>query len=623
MLRRSLTALSGALLMTLSVVTTTAEAAPHSTRLYPTRASYTDSAQPHTAFPWQQQDAPLGASKRDGRLHVSRVYLTLDVAQFAGARILGATLYLRESSTADCTKRAIGVWQTAPVAKDPTWAGAPRRKRWLDDFTATGVCPASPSFDVATAVREAVERNEPRITLEVAVPAPFERDTAYGRTLSGYYKATVSVQHNHIPSIVDRHRYNSGKQCATTAPYPKLSTWFVALEALPADADPGDQSPASLAVDFALWPQDDPTARTEKTARHASTTWVGRADFPGLTDGKVYSWQARAADGADNGAWSTPCHFVADAVNPATPAITSPNYPPHDGSAPVPVGEDGVFVFDARGDTDTVGFGYTWGSTIPVGGCSIGELGRLICADPLDGDHAVRADHPGGTATTTLAPPDTGPQTLTAWSVDAAGNRSAPTEYTMLIPATNPSVTVVGDRPRWNQDVTLRFAPVPALADRTVEFVYRVDSREQQVVSAGADGTAAITFRADNPSGHTVTVSSRSANGWTSGATTWSHRFYPWPDVRSDVYTDSGEPTGGVGVPGTFTFSPPAGWTRVSAYRYSVDGGEYVDVPADADGTATITLTPTTSGYHDLDVYAINADGQPGTYSKLFSFNVA
>ncbi|MCC8243354.1 hypothetical protein [Saccharothrix luteola] len=621
--RRALAALAGAAIVASGLVTATAEAAPHSTRSYPVLASYTDSAKRHTAFPWQDQDAPLGASTRDGRLHVSRVYLTFDVAQFAGARILGAKLYLQESTTADCTKRAIEVWQTAPVTRDPTWGDAPRRERWLDDFTATGVCLSYPSFDVAAAVRDAAARNESRITVEVAVPAPLERDTTYGRTLYGYYKAALSVQHNQAPSIVDQHRYNSGKTCATATPHPKLSTWFVTLEALPADDDPGDQSLSSLTVDFALWPQDDPTARTERTSQFASTTRVGSASFPGLTDGKTYSWQARAGDGADLSAWSTPCHFVADGVNPSAPAITSPNYPPYDGSSTVPAGEDGVFVFDARGDADTIGFGYTWGSTIPVHGCSAGELGRLICSDPLDGAQAIRADHPGGTATTTLVPPGAGPQKLTAWSIDAAGNRSEPSRYPVFIPATSPSITLVGDEPRWNRDVTLRFAPLPALADRTVGFVYRLDSGDQQVIAAGADGTATITFRADDPRGHTVTVSSRSADGWVSGAETWTHYFFPGPEVHSDVYTDSGEPTGGVGVPGTFTFSPPPGWTQVSAYSYSVDWGEYVDVPAGPDGVATITLTPSTSGYHDLDVYAINADGGYGEYSNLFSFNVA
>ncbi|NUT50155.1 MAG: hypothetical protein HOV94_23010 [Saccharothrix sp.] len=623
MSRRSWTALSVAVALALSAVTATAQAAPHSTRLYPASASYTDSAQRHTAFPWHDQDAPLGASTRDGRPHVSRVYLTFDIAQFAGGRVLGAKLFVQESSTADCAKRAIEVWRTEPATGDPTWAQAPRRAQWLDDFTATGVCLVSPSFDISAAVRDASARNEPRITLEVAVPASFERDTAYGRTLSGYYKAALSVQHNRVPSTVERYLHNSGKPCATTPPYPTLSTWFVTLEALPADDDPGDQSPAFLTVDFAVWPQDDPTARTEKTSSYASTTRVGKADFPDLADGKVYSWQARAGDGADTSAWSTPCHFVADAVKPSAPTITSPNYPPYDSPSPVPVGEDGVFVFDARGDTDTVGFGYTWGSTIPVHGCFIGELGRLICSDPLDGEQALRADHPGGTATATLVPPYSGPQTLTAWSIDAAGNSSQPTTYSMFIPANSPSITLVGDEPRWGQDVTLRFAPQPALADRTVEFAYRVDSGEEQVVAAGPDGTATITFRADNPAGHAVTARSRSADGWTSGANTWTHYFAPWPDVRSDVYTDSGDPTGGVGVPGTFTFSPPPGWTRVSAYRYSVDWDEYVDVPAGPDGTATITLTPTSGGYHHLDVYAVDGDGQQGEYSNFYTFNVA
>ncbi|TQM85245.1 hypothetical protein FHX81_7723 [Saccharothrix saharensis] len=622
--RRSLLALGGAVVVALSALPATATAAPHHSRLSPVLASHTDSAAPHTAFAWSGQDVPLGRSEADGRPHVSRVYLTFDVTAFAGARISAATLRLQESTTADCAKRAIEVWETETATADPTWANAPERRRWVDDVTSTSLCVAHPSFDVAAVVRDAVERGRPRATLEVKVPWRYERDATYGRTLSGYHGAALTVEHNRVPSLVDQHRYHGGLACATTAPYPRLNQHFVTLEALPADLDPDDQRFGSgLAVDFALWAQDDPAARTEQRVP-AETTRVARAQFPAdlVTDGRTYSWQARVTDGVDTSAWSPPCHFTADAADPPTPAVTSANYP-LDGSGWAPVGEPGVFTFDGGGDPDVAGFEWTWGE-FSVPGCTFGELDRLICPDRFAERNTVRADRPGGTATVDLTPSGSGPVRLRVRSVDAAGRDSEPATFLVFVPGSGPGVSVVGGPPRFGQDVTLRVTPHADVAARTVDFTYRVDQQEPRVVQAGPDGTATVTFRADRESGHRVTVRSRSDNGWTSDEGSWSVHFPPWPGVTSEVYPDDGQPHGGEGVPGTFTFTPPPGWSDVAAYRYSFDYFEpHTEVAAGPDGTATITWTPPTPGWYSLSVYAVRPDGSVGTYDASYSFGVA
>ncbi|WP_158849581.1 CBM96 family carbohydrate-binding protein [Saccharothrix deserti] len=622
--RRSLLALCGAVAVALTALPGTATAAPHFSQLSPVLASHTDSAAPHTAFAWAGQDAPLGASKPDGRLHVSRVYLTFDVAAFAGTRVGAATLHLEESAVADCAKRAIEVWETKTATADPTWANAPERKRWVDDFTSTGLCVGYPSFDVATVVRDAVSRGKSRVTLEVKVPQQFERDVTYGRTLDGYYRAALTVQHNRAPSIVDQHRYNGGLACATTAPYPRLNQHFVALEALPADADPGDQQGSGVTVDFALWPQDDPAARTEQRVQYAETTRVARSQFPAalFTDGRAYSWQARVTDGVDTSAWSEPCHFTADAANPPAPAVTSANYP-LDESGWAPVGEPGVFTFDGGGNPDVAGFEWTWGE-FSVPGCTYGELNRLICSDRFAGENTVRADRPGGTATVNLTPRGSGPVRLRVRTIDAAGRSSEPVSFWIYVPSSYPEVSVVGGPPRFNHDVTLKFTPHADVADRTVDFTYQVDQQEQRVVQAGPDGTATVTFRADRENGHRVTVRSRSDNGWTSDEASWSLNFPPWPGVTSEVYPSDGHPHGGVGVPGTFTFTPPPTWSEVAAYRYSFDWFEpHTEVAAGPDGTATITWAPPAPGWYSLSVYAVRPDGSVNTYDATYSFGVA
>ena len=48
---------------------------------------------------------------------------------------------------------------------------------------------------------------------------------------------------------------------------------------------------------------------------------------------------------------------------------------------------------------------------------------------------------------------------------------------------------------------------------------------------------------------------------------------------------------------------------NVVAYAYSLDGDPAVLVPADSDGTATVTITPDRPDYHYLSVHSRAADG--------------
>ncbi|MFG1678460.1 hypothetical protein [Micromonospora sp. NPDC049282] len=144
-------------------------------------------------------------------------------------------------------------------------------------------------------------------------------------------------------------------------------------------------------------------------------------------------------------------------------------------------------------------------------------------------------------------------------------------------------------------------------------------------------------------SGHVVASSAapvcRSALGWTTlgvNVCEWSGDLgqLVCPDplsgpgtVRADspggTATATVNPPGGVGVPGTFTFSPPAGWLDVAAYRYSFGDDELTEVAADGDGRASVTWTPAAGGYVTLTVYAVKGDGTVSDYANWYSFEVA
>jgi hypothetical protein len=104
-----------------------------------------------------------------------------------------------------------------------------------------------------------------------------------------------------------------------------------------------------------------------------------------------------------------------------------------------------------------------------------------------------------------------------------------------------------------------------------------------------------------------------------SDSASWRRSFDTTPAVGSDVYPEN-QSGGGVGVPGTFTFSPKVG--HIVSYTYSFDYGPPVTVDARLGHAAKVTWAPDQSGFTDLQVYATTADGlQLEPYDYFFSVN--
>jgi hypothetical protein len=602
-----------------------AHAAPTNTFADSVQIGYTDSATPSVAYDRTEgTDLPLGTRVVSGRRHTSRVYATYDLAQFRGSTVSAGTLRIREATAADCSKRAIEVWQTLPVSRTPTWRTAPPQLRKLDEILTPEACPATITFDVTAAVTDALARNRTRVTFALRVPERFEHHPSYGRTLSWFTSVSLSVRHNHAPTIGNEHLYNAGFPCRSDTPVPAggFAGW---LQALGADADAGDPG-RSLRYDFAVWPVDDPAARAEYSSPFSFDGRVSTADVPedALADGRTYAWQVRAFDGVAFSSWSRTCLIAVDRTGPPVPAVTSDNYPESGSGTFTPLGEPGRFRFDAGGNADVVGFEYAFDG-IGVPGCEVGagDVGQLVCPELFTQPGQVRANQPGGVADVLINPGSGFINRLVVRSIDAAGNRSPQTEYEFWAPDSEPSVSFDGT-PQWGDTVTVRFAPHEGLTG-TTSYEYRLDSGPPTVVAAGADGTATITFVASNEFGHTVYVRSRGGNGFVSTETQRGLSFVPWPGVTSDVYVPTGEPGGGVGVAGPFTFSRPPGtrWLTLQGYRYSFNGADPVTVPAGTDGRATVVLTPAASGWNEVVVWAVDANGSQSDYANFYSFNVA
>ena len=93
------------------------------------------------------------------------------------------------------------------------------------------------------------------------------------------------------------------------------------------------------------------------------------------------------------------------------------------------------------------------------------------------------------------------------------------------------------------------------------------------------------------------------------------------PGVSSDVYLEGGQPSGGVGVPGTFTITAPSDAPPVVTYHYFV-GEQSGEAAPGPDSTATFSYTPTAAGSAVATVFAYFGDDVSGEplYSAPYDY---
>ncbi|UUU23733.1 hypothetical protein [Streptomyces sp. DSM 40750] len=420
--------------------------------------------------------------------------------------------------------------------------------------------------------------------------------------------------------------FNGYRHCSTDADRPTY-LWAgtgLVVEGIPGTTDSTDDSRVS--VRYQAWPVADPTRITTVTRDHATTGFEAPATLPAdaLADGQTYAWQAQTVAGGAASDWSAPCYVTVDNTRPTNaPTISSPNYPPdawNQGGEPV------TFTLDAGGVDDVTGFQFSWRQDLPVIGTTIGDHGIPQPVDPYsDTRYFKRADAPGGSATLSLVPPG-GAGVMTLWvrSLDRAHNGSAITSYTFRVGSTAPTVTPAVPSPEFGEPTEFTLRPDAGLQSKSPVVAYSVrtiggQSDKTLEVAAAADGTAKMKLTLDGIHGESLRVTSTSANGWVSDAASWSTSYDTTPTVASDVYPENGS-GGGVGVPGTFTFTPKV--KDVVSYTYSFNGAPEATVAADAHHKATVDWTPPTDGFHYLTVYATTRSGiRLAPYDYFFAVN--
>ncbi|WP_346537884.1 hypothetical protein [Micromonospora sp. DPT] len=574
--------------------------------LTPSFLAYTDSATPDTAvFYPSGGDIPVGSWRDDApAAHTSRVYVTFDIGGIYVGRVSRAALVARESRANDCARPRMTIAQpTADFTGENSWASQPRMIGKSVTATAEGSDCTSwrTTWDLSTALRDALNRGDHKLTTELRIPKRYEGDVSYGRWLESN-EFRFEVELTNTAPLKPTKLYNGNTDTPCGADYFARSTFPAYADMTDRDRDPAD----SLTPEFEFWPLADPSAVTPMETGISSgadgLSGVGTVPVTSLPDGE-YAWHARTYDERAWSPWSDPCRFVVDRTAPGiAPTVASPEYPENPANPTGGVSVTGTFLFTAHGVGDVVRFQY---------GDSQWSLYNQVPADQL-----------GGAATIQWQPRSAGEQTLYVASVDRAGNTSPVRAYTFNVrdlTVTAWSAKQEADPSGAGVAVTMRFGTQPGNGITTV--TYRVDGGPEQSVAVDAQGVAQPVIGPLKGGQHTLAYAGRSASGEVLYQQETNFYVDDAPTVTSDGVYPIGGSGGGVGVPGVFTVTPTVSQGATSVSWFTTADSNPTVVPLDADGKARITWTPKASGWTYFWFSVKYADGTTSG-SRSFSTTV-
>lgn len=556
---------------------------------------YVEAATPTVSHPGGTGAVPVGTTLRGAT--AARSFFTFDVARFKGTHVVSAAVAAKETRAADCGKRSLELWRTAPFTARSSWVKPPAELERLATAgkPSSGCVVADARFDVTAALAAAAARGDSTVTLELRVPATQEFDPRYARDFAG--DVALQVGYNGAPAAPTALE-NNDVACAPAAPGRYLNpnyrdfTPSVVMSGNFTDPDEGDE----LTARYELWPVDQPSARRRLDApvySGGSGSLLVKSEE--LTEGTTYAWRVRGDDGTDVSPWSTTCYFTVDRVVPNAPAVTSDVYRTDVSGAQGDVGVPGHFTFSTSGSDDVVGYEY-----------SISPYGWY---DPK----TVAPEHPGGPVTVTWAPTDSGWTYIYAYAIDRAGNRSQSLSTGFYVRESRPDIWSVQYPQGWtNLDGGVGIPGVftfsPMTLEDVVEYRYRLDDGPTLSVPAGDDHKGAATITPQSGGFHKVYVRSKTASGYVSAEKEYQFQVDDMPTV-----------TGAdglilLGAPRTMTLAPRA--AGVTSYDYAFDinagsAGEFRSVPAGPDGTATITWTPDRTDYIQLRIRSHSGTAAP------------
>ncbi|MEU7975847.1 hypothetical protein AB0B48_27810 [Micromonospora sp. NPDC049089] len=226
------------------------------------------------------------------------------------------------------------------------------------------------------------------------------------------------------------------------------------------------------------------------------------------------------------------------------------------------------------------------------------------------------AARPDGSADLVWTATETRLDGLRIQSRSTDGTLSTPRWLNVTVDGAAPTVTRTGSTAAGTSST---FTAHSSMAD-IVDYVATLndDDSTKQVLRPSANGKVTFSFSTMVIGHNYVSVIARNAAGVPTERGTQVWTTTDEPQVSSVDFPENGS---GRLATGTFTFSSYLPDTV--GYRYSMNSGPDVTIPARADRTAQVTWTPTAEGAHRLRVIRLRADGVWSRTFKDHRFAVA
>jgi hypothetical protein len=320
------------------------------------------------------------------------------------------------------------LWTTGAISASTTWNQQPAWSTRLSGTTAvhrydeSGSCgPAEIAFDVRTQVQTAANANANSINLGLRAQDETDRWTWKRYQLTGDHAPRLEITYRSRPSVPDQ-LSSSGQPCLTGAARP-LAAAPATLSARVLDADGGNVTAtfqhAVVNTDgtYGAWTAAPPS--TKPSGQPASAT------LSSLTHGQAYAWRVMATDPSTlTSDWSTVCEFVASTTGPASPTVSSSDYPEAPGDCVGGPGRTGTFQFTPNSSVVT-SYIYRWndGPATTVTVAAGAPLTVKLTPPPPDPLRARDGgeSHLHVSTRNSAGQPSTGEYDYLTWLCDAAG----------------------------------------------------------------------------------------------------------------------------------------------------------------------------------------------------------
>ncbi|OKJ78737.1 laminin [Streptomyces sp. CB02460] len=365
-----------------------------------------------------------------------RLFYRIPTSKFAGKTILSAEFVVGNTWSASCSARSVELWRTKDISTSTTWNSQNASGFWIKQLKSQsfaygydGCAAKDAEFDVKSAVQEAA--NGKWSTMTFGLRAGSESDGYAWKRFSN--KAHLRVNYNLPPKQVKMSQLEMeiGGACKKYDASPPQVRSLGKIYANDVTDPDGDK----VAVQFqAGWDAKDGKGNIARWKPALTSYKASGSQFsislPAsvLPKDKEINWFVRVYDGSQYSPWSnagspTGCYFTYDATAPASPTITSADYPRSVGGS---------------GDNDPWFDGVGKYGTFQIKGADsdVTKYWYGINVNPSSKNSITTSG--GAAKSVKILPPKVGLNSITAQAVDASGRASAPFLYYFMVSAGQP-----------------------------------------------------------------------------------------------------------------------------------------------------------------------------------------